>query len=439
MKKILIKNVRRVKTGNEVEAVEVLISGKTLESIKKSIPFDPETMDLFDGKNMLLTPGFIDLHVHLREPGFEQKETIYSGSRSAALGGYTTIFAMPNTNPVMDDQNLVTQLKEKAKKDSLIRCEFYSAITKGEKGEELVDFKAMKAAGAPGFSDDGKGVQSAGQMYLAMKEVAKVGSFITAHCEDESMLFGGYIHEGRYSKDHGHKGIHYLAEDLQIIRDAAISEATGCPYHICHMSTKTGVRALRRAKEDGVKISGEVTPHHLLLCEDDLMEHGDFKMNPPLRSREDQEALIKALADGVIDVIATDHAPHTVEDKAKGLSAESAFGIVGLETAFPLLYTQLVKKGKLTLERLVEAMTTGAKDLLHLSYGELGEGLDADLTLIDLDKEFIIDREAFQSKGKNTPFQGDLVQGKIHTVFFQGKTVVYDGKVQEDKDQEEVQ
>ncbi len=430
MKKILIKNVRRIKSGNELEPVEVLISGKILEKIQKRINFDANTMELFDGKNMLLTPGFIDLHVHLREPGFEQKETIFSGSRAAALGGYTTIFAMPNTNPVNDDQEVMTWLKEKAKKDSLIRCEFYSAITKGEKGEELVDFRAMKQAGAHGFSDDGKGVQSAGQMYLAMKEAARVGSFITAHCEDDSMLFGGYVHEGRYSKEHDHKGIHYLAEDLQIIRDAAISEATGCPYHICHMSTKTGVRALKRAKEDGVKVSGEVTPHHLLLCEDDLEEHGDFKMNPPLRGREDQEALLKGLREGVIDVIATDHAPHTHEDKEKGLS-QSAFGIVGLETAFPLLYTHLVKKGELTLERLVHAMTKGPKNLLNLSYGELKEGLSADLTLIDLEKESVINRDTFKSLGKNTPFQDYPVQGKIDTVFYQGTVVVSRGKLLE--------
>lgn len=433
MKKILIKNVQRNKEGNDLESVEVLISGKTIEKIGINIPLDLETMEILDGKNKLITPGFIDIHVHLREPGFEEKETIFSGSRSAALGGYTTVFAMPNTNPVMDDAKILREVKEKAGKDSLIRCEFYSAITKGEKGEELVDFKAMKAAGAPGFSDDGKGVQSAGQMYLAMQEVAKVGSFITAHCEDETMVFGGYIHEGKYSKAHHHKGIHYLAEDLQIIRDAAISEATGCPYHICHMSTKTGVRALKRAKEDGIKISGEVTPHHLLLCEDDLKEHGDFKMNPPLRSREDQEALIKALADGVIDVVATDHAPHTKEDKGQGLSEETAFGIVGLETAFPLLYTYLVKKGKLTLERLVHSMTRGPKTLMDLSYGELKEGLDADITLIDLNEEFRIDGEKFQSKGKNTPFQDYPVQGKIHTVLYQGNIVVSDGNILEKK------
>lgn len=435
MKKTLIRNVQKIKKDNELESVEILISGKTIEMMEKSIAYDKETMEILDGKNMLITPGFIDVHVHLREPGFEEKETIFSGTRAAALGGYTSIFAMPNTNPVMDDVEILMEIKEKAKKDSLIRCEFYSAITKGEKGEELVDFSSMNAAGATGFSDDGKGVQSAGQMYLAMMEVAKLNSFITAHCEDESMLFGGYIHEGKYSAEHGHKGIHSLSEDLQIIRDAAISEATGCRYHICHMSTKTGVRALKRAKQDGIKISGEVTPHHLLLSEEALQEHGDFKMNPPLRCKEDQESLIEALKEGIIEIIATDHAPHTQKDKDGGL-ANSAFGIVGLETAFPLMYTQLVKTGKITLETLVDAMTAGPKKLLKVSYGELKVGLDADLTLINLDEEYRIDANQFVSLGRNTPFQGELVQGKIHTVIFQGNRVVSNGKVLEHKSKE---
>ncbi|NLB19592.1 MAG: dihydroorotase [Clostridium sp.] len=437
MKKTLIRNVQKIKKDNELESLEILISGKTIEMIEKSIVYDEKTMEILDGKNMLITPGFIDVHVHLREPGFEEKETIFSGTRAAALGGYTSIFAMPNTNPVIDEVKVMMGIKEKAKKDSLIRCEFYSAITKGEKGEDLVDFSAMKAAGASGFSDDGKGVQSAGRMYLAMMKVAELNSFITAHCEDESMLFGGYIHEGKYSKKYGYKGIHSLSEDLQIIRDAAISEATGCRYHICHMSTQTGVRALRRAKQDGVKISGEVTPHHLLLCEEDLKEHGDFKMNPPLRRKEDQESLIQALKDGTIEVIATDHAPHSHKEKDKGL-ANSAFGIVGLETAFSLLYTQLVKTGKITLEKLVDAMTVGPKKLLRVSYGELKVGLDADLTLINLEEEFRIDAKLFTSLGRNTPFQDELVQGKIDTVIFQGNRVVSQGKVLEPNQEEKV-
>ena len=319
-------------------------------------------------------------------------------------------------------------LRKKAKEEALIRCEFYSTITKGEKGTELVDFHAQKEAGAIGFSDDGKGVQDAGQMYKAMLAVSEVGGFLAAHCEDESMLFGGYVHEGEYSKAQGHRGIHSLSEDLQILRDAAISEATGCRYHICHMSTKGGVRALKRAKEDGIRISGEVTPHHLLLNEWDLKEEGNYKMNPPLRGKEDQEALIKGLNDGTIDIIATDHAPHSKEEKEKGLKG-SAFGIVGLETAFPLLYTELVLNEKVTLERLVEAMTSGPMKLFNLPYGSLGPGKMADLTLIDLNKEWTIHKEKFASKGKNTPFDGCKVRGKVDTVIFGGKIVVKEGEI----------
>jgi len=252
---MIIKNAKRVLSGNALEDCEILIEGEKILEVASTVSSQPGD-EVLDAKGMLFTPGFIDVHVHLREPGFEYKETIKTGTRAGALGGYTTLFAMPNTKPNPDNKETLEMLRKKSKEEALIRCEFYSTITKGEKGAELVDFEAQKIAGAIGFSDDGKGVQDAGQMYKAMMAVKEVDGFVAAHCEDESMLFGGYIHEGEYSKANGHQGINSLSEDLQIIRDAAISEATGCQYHICHMSTKTGVRALKRAKEDGIRISG---------------------------------------------------------------------------------------------------------------------------------------------------------------------------------------
>ena len=427
MKKLLITDARKIERGNDLTPCEILIEGGRIRRVSAYIERE-EDMLILEAEGKLVTPGFIDVHVHLREPGYAYKETIHSGSRAGALGGYTTLFAMPNTKPTVDQVSVLQALQEKSGRDSIIRCGFYSSITLGEEGVETVDFQEMNRAGAVGFTDDGKGVQNAGQMYKAMREIAKFDGLVSAHCEEESMLFGGYIHEGSYSREFGHRGIHPLAEDLQILRDAAISEETGCRYHICHMSTKNGVRALRRAREDGVRISGEVTPHHLLLNEMDLREDGNYKMNPPLRSKEDQEELIRALNEGVIEVIATDHAPHSLEEKNRGL-AQSSFGIVGLETAFPLLYTHLVRKGRITLERLIDAMTKGPKKVFGLPYGELEAGQEADLTLIDLERKYTIDRNDFISMGRNTPFQGYEVQGKVDTVICQGKVIVRGGKI----------
>lgn len=422
-----IINAIRVREENTTEGCEIRIEeGRILEIGNRLETLDGE--ETYDAKGMLVTPGFVDIHVHLREPGHEHKETIKSGTRAAALGGYTTIAAMPNTDPVPDTPEKMNAFYDKVKTDSLIKVYAYSAITAGEKGETLVDFCEMKAAGALGFSDDGKGVQDAGMMYKAMKKTAEAGGIITAHCEDESMLFSGYIHDGEYAKTHQHKGIHALTEDLQIIRDIAISEATGCPYHICHMSTEGGVKALKRAKEDGIKVSGEVTPHHLLLTEEDLREEGRYKMNPPLRSREDREALLEGLRAGVIECIATDHAPHTKEEKERGLEG-SSFGIVGLETSFSLLYTHLVRKGHLSLERLIDAMTVGPSKVMSLPSGSLLKGSSADLVFIDLEKEWIIKSADFESKGKSTPFDNWAVKGKVETVMLDGKFIVEGGKI----------
>ncbi|NCC78328.1 MAG: dihydroorotase [Clostridia bacterium] len=416
-----------IREGNETEPCEIRIhEGRILEIGEKLSEEKGE--EVYDAGGMLVTPGFVDIHVHLREPGGEKKETIRTGSRAAALGGYTTIVAMPNTDPVPDTPERMKAFQRKAETDSLIRVKSYGAITEGEKGMELVDFTAMDKEGVIGFSDDGKGVQSAGLMYQAMKSIKELDGIITAHCEEDSMLFGGYIHQGDYAVEHEHRGIHSLTEDLQIVRDLAISEATGCRYHICHMSTSGGVRALERAQRDGAPVTGEVTPHHLLLTENHLREDGNFKMNPPLRSERDREALVRGLREGVIGAIATDHAPHTREDKEKGLEG-SAFGIVGLETSFALLYTHLVEKGHLTLERLVEAMTEGPSKIMGLPYGRLEEGASADLTFINLTKDWVIRSEAFASKGKNTPFENWEVRGKVETVMLEGKLIVEGGQI----------
>lgn len=417
----------RIREGNVTETCEIRIhEGRILEIGEKLSEKQGE--EVHDARGMLVTPGFVDIHVHLREPGGEKKETIRTGSRAAALGGYTTIVAMPNTDPVPDTPERLKAFHSKAETDSLIRVKSYGAITEGEKGMELVDFTAMDKEGVIGFSDDGKGVQSAGLMYQAMKSIKELDGIITAHCEEDSMLFGGYIHQGDYAVEHEHRGIHSLTEDLQIVRDLAISEATGCRYHICHMSTSGGVRALERAQRDGAPVTGEVTPHHLLLTENHLREDGNFKMNPPLRSERDREALVRGLREGVIGAIATDHAPHTREDKEKGLEG-SAFGIVGLETSFALLYTHLVEKGHLTLERLVEAMTEGPSKIMGLPYGRLEEGASADLTFIDLTKDWVVRSEAFASKGKNTPFENWEVRGKVETVMLEGKLIVEGGQI----------
>lgn len=424
---IKIVNTKWVSPNNELEPREVLINQDKIVEFGEKVSASPEAT-IIDAKGMLLAPSFIDVHVHLREPGFEYKETIATGSRAAAKGGYTSIFAMPNTNPIMDSPVLLQKYIAKAEKDSIIHTGFYSAITQGEKGESLVDFKAQKEAGAVAFSDDGRGVQDAGMMYDAMLEAKKVDSMIVAHCEENSLLRGGYIHEGKYSKDYGHKGILSLCEDLQIARDCAISLETGSRYHICHMSTASGADLLRYYRTKCDWISGEVTPHHLLLSEEDLKEHGDFKMNPPLRSVKDRDALIKAFAEGTISCIATDHAPHSKEEKEKGL-AGSPFGIIGLETAFPLLYTHLVLTGKVTLRRLIEGMTEQPAKIFRLPGHKLEVGAEASLVLIDLEKEYTISKDETISKSTNTPFDGYKVKGFVDIVLYKGKTVLKGGQI----------
>ena len=364
---------------------------------------------IYDLKNLYLLPGLIDVHTHLREPGFIYKETIKTGSMAGAKGGYTSICAMPNLNPTPDCmENLQIEL-DAIKKDAVINVYPYGTITKGEKGEELADLAGMKEY-VVGYSDDGKGVQNENIMKLAMQEAKKIGKMIVAHCEDNSLLNGGYIHDGEYARINGHKGICSESEWGQIKRDIELARKTGCHYHVCHISTKESVEIIRKAKKEGVNVTCETAPHYLVLNDMQIKEEGRFKMNPPIRSKEDQIALIEGIKDGTIDTIITDHAPHSKEEKSKGLQ-ESAMGVVGLEVAFPVLYTNLVKTGEITLEKLIELMNTNPKSIFKIGT-EIKEGEKADLTVYNLEEQYNIDSNTFISMGKATPFDGNHVYGK---------------------------
>ena len=372
---------------------------------------------------MVELPAFCDIHVHFREPGQTWKETIRTGSLAAARGGYTLVCAMPNLDPVPDCPEHLAVEQAAIDKDAVIEVLPYCSITKGRKGRELVDFRALKDR-CVAFSDDGSGVQDQEMMRKAMQEAAKEGVILAAHCEDNTLLHGGYIHEGRYSAAHGHKGICSQSEWGQIERDLELCEQTGCRYHVCHISTCESVELIREAKARGVRVTCETAPHYLVLCEDDLQEDGRFKMNPPLRSAEDREALIQGLLDGTIDAIATDHAPHSAEEKSRGLQG-SAMGIVGLETAFPVLYTKLVRTGRVPMKRLVEALSAAPRRIFGLP--EVPEG---DRVLVDLEHPFVIDSTRFASMGHATPFDGWEVYGRVLETRKNGKTV-YDSHAKE--------
>ena len=362
-----------------------------------------------------LFPGFVDVHVHLREPGFSYKETIATGTAAAARGGYTAVCAMPNLSPVPDSaQNLGPQL-EAIRKAARVSVYPIGAITKGEAGETLADMAAM-AEDVIGFSDDGKGVQSDAMMRAAMCEAKRLGRLITAHCEDECYLDGGYIHDGAYARAHGHRGISSKSEWAQIERDIALVRETGCRYHVCHVSTKEGVALVRQAKAEGLTVTCETAPHYLLLTDDMLQEDGRFKVNPPIRAEEDRQALLEGLLDGTVDCIITDHAPHSAEEKAGGLK-NSMMGFVGLEVAFAALYTGLVMPGTLSLERLVELLSASPRTCFGLP-GGLEQG---DFTVFELDTPYIVDPAEFLSKGKTTPFAGNEVYGRCMLTVHKGK------------------
>ncbi|MCG3090168.1 dihydroorotase [Sporosarcina cyprini] len=389
---------------------------------------DRQDATVIAGEGLWAAPGFIDVHVHLREPGGEHKETIDSGTLAAAKGGYTTICAMPNTRPVPDTKENLAHVNSLIRENAHIRVLSYASITIREAGKERTDLAALKEEGAFAFTDDGVGVQQAGMMYEAMQDAAKLDMAIVAHCEDNTLIYGGSMHEGKRNKELGLTGIPSIAESVHIARDILLAEAAGAHYHVCHVSTKESVRVIRDAKKAGVRVTAEVTPHHLLLCEDDIPgDDADWKMNPPLRSSEDRDALIEGLLDGTIDFIATDHAPHTAEEKAAGF-AKAPFGITGFETAFPLLYTHFVKKGEWTLKQLVDWMTVKPARVFGLPYGTIEVGAKADLVLLDLNKEQTIDRSTFISKGKNTPFDGWTCFGWPATTIFEGKIVWKDGE-----------
>ncbi|WP_317856382.1 dihydroorotase [Chakrabartyella piscis] len=374
--------------------------------------------ELLRFENSYILPGFIDVHVHLREPGFFYKETIETGSKAAAHGGYTTVCAMPNLNPTPDSyENLKPQL-ESIEKNACIHVLPYGTITIGELGKELANLKEM-APYVCGFSDDGRGVQDDEMMKSAMKQIKELDMILAAHCEDNSLLFGGYIHDGEYAKEHGHKGICSASEWKQVERDLKLVKEIGCKYHVCHISCKETVDIIRRAKAEGVNVTCETGPHYLVMNDSMLQEDGRFKMNPPIRSEEDRQALLNGLLDGTIDMIATDHAPHSAEEKSKGLQG-SAMGIVGLETAFPVLYTELVHTGILSLEKLVELMHTNPRKRFGIGT-EFAVGQPADFTVYNLDSKYVIDPETFLSKGHATPFTGKEVQGECVLTMCGGK------------------
>lgn len=365
-------------------------------------------------ENYIIVPGLCDVHVHFREPGFSYKETIASGSAAAAHGGYTAVCTMPNLDPVPDSaEHLQVQL-DAIKRGAAIKVLPYGAITVGEKGEKLADMEAMSDK-VCAFSDDGKGVQNDEMMREAMTAAKRLGKIIAAHCEDNSLLFDGYIHDGEYARMHGHRGISSASEYKQIERDLRLAEETGCAYHICHISTKESVELIRQAKARGVNVTCETAPHYLVLCDEDMQEDGRFKMNPPLRSREDKQALIEGIKDGTIDMIATDHAPHSAEEKGRGLE-KSLMGVVGLETAFPVLYTELVTKNIITLDRLVELMSFKPKE-------RFGIDTNNDFAVFDISEAYKIDPEDFLSMGRATPFAGREVFGRCLLTVHNGKVV----------------
>lgn len=379
---------------------------------------------IYDCTGLTIMSGLVDLHVHLREPGFSSKETIATGTAAAAHGGFTTVCSMPNLAPAPDTMENLQQQLDIIERDAVIKVLPYATITRKRAGDELVNFAELKPYVA-GFSDDGTGVQTEEVMRQAMVEAAKTDTIIAAHCEVDELLRGGYIHDGEYAAKNGHRGICSESEWKQVERDIELAAEAGCRYHVCHISTKQTVELIRQAKARGVKITCETGPHYLTMCDMDLKEEGRFKMNPPIRSAEDRDALIAGLQDGTIDVVATDHAPHTAEEKSRGLE-RSAMGVVGIETSFAVIYTKLVKTGIISLEKAVEVLAEAPRKIFNLG-GGLKEGEAADITVFDLEKEFTVDPDTFLSKGRSTPFEGWQLQGECCLTLVDGR-VAYERK-----------
>ena len=415
----LLQNAQILSSGGVFRAADVLLSGGRIVSIgdRISCPADAVSIDLHKA---VLFPGFVDVHVHLREPGFSYKETIRTGTLAAAHGGFAHVAAMPNLDPVPDCAAALAVQRAIIEKDALVHVHPYGAVSVGEKGERLADLEGL-APGVIAFSDDGRGVQSESLMREAMMQCCRLGKILAAHCEDNSLLHGGYIHDGAYARAHGHRGICSESEWGPIARDLRLAEETGCAYHVCHVSTKESVALIRAAKRRGVDVTCETAPHYLTFTDEDLQEDGRFKMNPPLRAREDRDALIEGLLDGTIDMLVTDHAPHSREEKARGLE-KSAMGVVGLETSFAASYTALVQTGILPLGKLVDLMH-GAPMRRFGCGTELAEGQPADLTAFDLTKTYTVDPETFLTMGRATPFAGCALTGVCKLTMIGGEPV----------------
>lgn len=423
---ILIKNGRLINPSENLDKVmDIFVEDGIIKEKAESIEKQADTV--IDAAGCYVMPGLIDLHVHFRDPGLTYKEDIETGSKAAAKGGFTTVCCMPNTKPVVDNVETVKYIIEKGKKVGLTNVLPVGAVTKNMAGVEITDVEELKKAGICAISEDGKSVMNSGVYRKAMKNAAKANVPVLAHCEDINLVEGGVINLGDKSSELGVKGISNAVEDVIAMRDIMLAKETGATLHLCHCSTKDSVEMVKRAKEEGIKVTAEVCPHHFSMCSDDITSNdGNFKMNPPLRAREDMEALIKGLQDDIMDVISTDHAPHSAEEKAKDLE-HAPFGIVGLETSVALTVTNLVKKGYLTPMQMAAKMSYNPAKVLGIPKGTLDKGKIADITIIDPDKEYTIDVNTFESKGKNTPFDGYKVSGEVEYTILNGK-VVYSNK-----------
>ncbi|MBQ7787076.1 MAG: dihydroorotase [Alistipes sp.] len=420
--RILLKGGTVVRNGLIERADVYVVDGKIARVAADIQPAEGDK--IYDCTGLTIMSGLVDLHVHLREPGFASKETIATGTAAAAHGGFTTVCSMPNLAPAPDTMENLQQQLDIIERDAVIKVLPYATITRKRAGDELVNFAELKPYVA-GFSDDGTGVQTEEVMRQAMVEAAKTDTIIAAHCEVDELLRGGYIHDGEYAAKNGHRGICSESEWKQVERDIELAAEAGCRYHVCHISTKQTVELIRQAKARGVKITCETGPHYLTMCDMDLKEEGRFKMNPPIRSAEDRDALIAGLQDGTIDVVATDHAPHTAEEKSRGLE-RSAMGVVGIETSFAVIYTKLVKAGIISLEKAVEVLAEAPRKIFNLG-GGLKEGEAADIAVFDLEKEFTVDPDTFLSKGRSTPFEGWQLQGECCLTLVDGR-VAYERK-----------
>ena len=419
MERFVIKGCEVFTDGRFVPS-DVEVDGGIVSRVEPGI-VPAQGIPVFSFDNCRIVPGLVDVHVHLREPGFSYKETMATGTAAAARGGYTAVCAMPNLNPVPDSAEHLAAELEAIRRGASVAVYPYGALTVGERGEEMADIAAL-AGSVAAFSDDGRGVQSTDMMRECMRAVAGTGKILAAHCEVNALLNGGYIHDGKYARAHGHRGICSESEWREVERDLSLAAETGCAFHVCHVSTKESVELIRQAKRRGVDVTAETAPHYLLLTDADLQEDGRFKMNPPLRGEADRAALIEALLDGTIDMIATDHAPHSAEEKSRGLE-KSAMGVVGLECAFAVLYTGLVETGVLTLERLTELMSCAPARRFKLPGGEIKAGSPANLAVFDTDTEYTIDPAEFASMGRATPFEGWRVKGKCLMTVCAGRTV----------------